>query len=143
MFKYFKNSYSLILILWESLQIYWEQRVWWTWKINDYSKDFLRIIAPERADYHRISFCQLIEMIIHGALGREWTSWNCFHPKKIEKWYGFGSVRFRLLFENVIKYFLNSTLNSDPFHKYKQQYLGDWIIALLISTFRALNGSFF
>ena len=103
------------------------QRVGWTWKIFDYSKDFLRIITPERADYHRISICQMIEMIIRGAIGRKWTSWNCFHPKKIKN----DMEQFEINFENVIKLFFQtrsdtvtySMKNEEiPFHlkQYKQ-----------------------
>ena len=49
----------------------------------------------------------MIEMIIRGAIGRKWTSGNCFHPKKIKN----DMEQFEIHFENVIKLFFQ--LRSD------------------------------
>lgn len=71
MFKYFKNPFFIDI---DTLRISLDL-LRATCMVNMKDKRlferFLRIIAPERADYHRISICQLIEMIIRGALGRE------------------------------------------------------------------------
>ena len=85
MFKYFKNPYSLILILWESLQIYWEQRVWWTCKINDYLKDFYGLL-------HRK------ELIITGLAFANWLKW--LFVERLEENEPFETVSIRKRLKN-------------------------------------------